>query len=117
MSVRAGFSGARSRHGRVCQVRYDAAIIGAGADGLAAAILLARANLSVIVVERGATPGGRCGTRTFAPGYSASPFLDDVRALPPALAKSLGLAEHGAEVSELPADGRILFRRDAILSR
>lgn len=98
-------------------MRYDAAIIGAGADGLAAAILLARANLSVIVVERGAAPGGRCVTRAFAPGYSASPFLDDVPAIPGALARTLGLAEHGAVLSDTPADGRILFRRDAILAR
>src|SRR6185437_1263237 len=86
---------------RVGRVQYDAAIIGAGADGLAAAILLARANLSVVVLERGAEAGGRCATAEFWPGYRASPFLDDVPAVPPALARTLGLAEHGARLMEI----------------
>jgi phytoene dehydrogenase-like protein len=98
-------------------VRYDAAIIGAGADGLAAAILLARANLEVIVIERAADPGGRCVTIPFAPGYRAPPFIDDVPAIPAALAQSLGLAQQGVVLEEVPADPRILFRRDAILAR
>jgi phytoene dehydrogenase-like protein len=98
-------------------VRYDAAIIGAGADGLAAAILLARANLDVIVVERGPESGGRCVTRQFAPGFFASPFADDMPRMPPELVQSLGVTAHGAVLVDKAADGRVLFRREAVLAR
>lgn len=77
-------------------LRYDAAIIGAGGDGLAAAIVLARAGLKTIMVERGAAPGGRFATREFHPGFRASPFLDEVPPIPPGLFRSLGLARAGA---------------------
>src|ERR1700727_2112499 len=84
-------------------------------DGLAAAILLARSGLETIVLERGAETGGRCATWQFAPGFFASPFVDDVPRIPAALAERLGLAGELAE--DQAADGRILFRRDAILAR
>jgi phytoene dehydrogenase-like protein len=76
---------------------YDAVIVGAGPNGLAAAITLARAGWSVVVLEASETPGG--GTRTAEltiPGFKhdvcsaihplglASPFL-----------RSLPLEEHG----------------------
>lgn len=77
-------------------LRYDAAIIGAGGDGLAAAIVLARAGLKTIVIERGTVPGGRLVTREFHPGFRASPFLDEVAPLPPPLFWSFGLARAGA---------------------
>ena len=99
------------------QVRYDAAIIGAGADGLAAAILLARANLDVIVIERAAQPGGRCITIPFSPGFFASPYQDDVPRIPAALVQGLGVAQHGVILADGSADSRILFRRDAIIAR
>jgi len=42
--------------------RYDAIIIGAGPNGLAAAIVLAQAGRSVLVIEAETTVGG--GTRS-----------------------------------------------------
>jgi phytoene dehydrogenase-like protein len=42
--------------------RYDAVIVGAGPNGLAAGIVLAQAGRSVLIVEAAATPGG--GART-----------------------------------------------------
>ncbi|MBS0273703.1 MAG: NAD(P)/FAD-dependent oxidoreductase [Proteobacteria bacterium] len=77
-------------------MRYDAAIIGAGADGLAAAVMLVRSGLKVIVLERNERPGGRCITREFHPGFQASPFCDELPPIPPEIFWSLGLARLGA---------------------
>lgn len=77
-------------------MRYDAAIIGAGAEGLAAAILLRKAGLGVIVIERGSHAGGRLAMREFHPGFRASPFVDSIAEIPPKLFWSLDLARHGA---------------------
>lgn len=72
-------------------MRYDAAIIGAGADGLTAAATLAAAGLKVVVLERGTRAGGRLATLEFHPGHFASPFADAVTQVPPAIARALNL--------------------------
>ena len=77
-------------------MRYDAAIIGAGTNGLAAAATLARAGLSVAVFERSERVGGRCTTREFHPGFRASPFCDEIAPVPAAIFRALDLAWHGA---------------------
>jgi phytoene dehydrogenase-like protein len=77
-------------------VRYDAAIIGAGANGLAAAAALAASGRKVVVLERAQACGGRCATRVFHPGFSASPFCDEVAPIPPDIFRALDLARHGA---------------------
>jgi phytoene dehydrogenase-like protein len=77
-------------------VRYDAAIIGAGADGLAAAATLAARGLKVVVLERAASCGGRCATREFHPGFRASPYCDEIAPIPAGILRSLELARHGA---------------------
>jgi len=81
------------------QATYDAVIIGAGPNGLAAAITLARAGLSVIVFEAHDVPGGGVRTQELTlPGFlhdvcsaiyplaTASPFL-----------RSLPLEQYGLE--------------------
>ena len=88
--------GARCAVGVRVAERYDAAIIGAGADGLAAAAVLARAGLSTIVLEREATAGGRLATREFHPGYFATPCQDAIAPIPDDLFHALELARHGA---------------------
>jgi len=94
-------------------VRYDAAIIGAGADGLTAAATLAKAGLKVVVLERGARAGGRLSTLEFHPGHFASPYADAVPEVPLAIARALGLDLR--PVDGLP-DG-LRATRDAALAR
>ena len=90
------------------QLRYDACIIGAGADGLAAGAWLAARGLKVIVVERDSRPGGRCATREFHPGFRASAFADELPEIPPAIFRALDLARRGVTLSSMsqvdPAD-------------
>ncbi len=85
--------------------RYDAAVVGAGPNGLAAAVHLARSGSSVLVLEREETVGG--GSRSAeltVPGFvhdvcsavhpfaAASPFF-----------RELPLGDHGLELIHPPA--------------
>lgn len=102
---------------------YDAIIVGAGPNGLAAAITLARASLSVLVIEGTDKIGGGSRTEELTlPGFqhdvcaavhplgAASPFF-----------RSLPLAEHGLEWIFPPAsiahpfdDGTAVLLEDSI---
>jgi phytoene dehydrogenase-like protein len=84
---------------------HDAIVVGAGPNGLAAAIALARAGRSVRVIERAETVGGGARTSEMTgPGY-----LHDVcSAIHPMVLGSpflaeLPLAEHGLEMINPPA--------------
>ncbi len=85
--------------------RYDAVVVGAGPNGLAAAIVLARAGRSVLVVEAADTIGG--GSRTAE--LTLPGFRHDVcsaihpLALASPLFAELPLAEHGLEWIDPPA--------------
>jgi phytoene dehydrogenase-like protein len=83
----------------VTRAGYDAVVVGAGPNGLAAAIALARAGRSVVVLEAADAPGGGCRSAALTlPGFvhdtcsavhpmaAASPFL-----------RTLPLADHGLE--------------------
>jgi phytoene dehydrogenase-like protein len=83
---------------------YDAVIVGSGPNGLSAALVLAQAGLSTLVVEAHETPGGGARTAELTlPGFFhdvcstvhplgvASPFF-----------RTLNLAEHGVSWCEPP---------------
>ncbi len=78
-------------------------VIGAGADGLAAAATLAACGLKVAIVERESQCGGRCATRGFHPGFRASPFVDEVPIIPAGIFWSLDLARRGVLLMPGPA--------------
>lgn len=96
-------------------VQYDVAIIGAGADGLAAAMLLARAGRRVVVLERAPHAGGRCVTSEFSPGFLASPYADTLATPPPSLLPLLGLSGLIEDFAPVGAD--IARRRGRALAR
>ena len=72
----------------------DVVVVGAGHNGLVAAILLARAGLSVEVLERADGVGGACRTEHpfgRAPGLAASTGAYLLGLMPPELLPLLGL--------------------------
>ena len=84
---------------------YDAVVVGAGPNGLAAAVVLAQHGLSVLVIEAADTVGG--GTRTAAltlPGF-AHDVCSAVHplAVTSSLFRALPLADHGLEWIHAPA--------------
>jgi phytoene dehydrogenase-like protein len=82
--------------------RRDAVIIGAGHNGLTCACYLARAGLSVTLVERRAVVGGAAVTEEFHPGFRNSTASYTVSLLNPRVIADLRLAEHGLRVVERP---------------
>ncbi len=94
---------------------YDALIVGGGHNGLVCAFYLARAGLSVRVLERRDIVGGAAVTETFHPGFRNSVASYTVSLLQPKLIRDMRLAERGYRVIERPIsnflpqeDGRFL---------
>jgi phytoene dehydrogenase-like protein len=81
----------------------DIVILGAGANGLVTATLLARAGLKVTILERDDRVGGCARTDEIAPGFKC-PTLAHAAAIDPVLVRSLALERHGLRVIRAAAD-------------
>jgi phytoene dehydrogenase-like protein len=77
--------------------RYDAIVVGAGANGLATAALLAQKGWRVAIIERRDVSGGTNATEEFHPGFRANSCRDDTGWVPDSLVRQLQLERHGLQ--------------------
>ncbi|PYP08106.1 MAG: amine oxidase [Gemmatimonadetes bacterium] len=80
---------------------YDAIVIGGGHNGLVTAAYLARANKSVLVLERRPHVGGAAVTEEIFPGFKFSMFSYVVSLLRPEIIRDLELPRHGLHILPL----------------
>lgn len=83
--------------------QYDAVIVGAGHNGLVCAGYLARAGLTVKVVEKRPVVGGAAVTEEFHPGFRNSTCSYVVSLLHPEVIADLDLHRHGLTILDRPS--------------
>ena len=95
MATQAARTGVDSSTGGSGARRFDAIVVGGGHNGLTAAAYLARAGLSVCVLERREVLGGACVTEELWPGQRVSRASYVVSMLQPKVVFDLRLREFG----------------------
>ena len=100
---------------------YEAIIVGGGHNGLVCAAYLAKAGLSVLVLERRGVLGGACVTEELFPGYRFSACSYYCYLLQTKVIEDLQLRRHGFKVYPLDPlkcclypDGRSLMTWDSV---
>lgn len=83
-------------------MKYDVVIVGAGHNGLVCGAYLARAGLSVCVLERRPLVGGACATEEIWPGYKVSTAAHMLGLLQPRVILDLELPKFGYEILATP---------------
>ncbi len=89
---------------------YDALILGAGHNGLVAACLMARAGLSVLVLERAPYVGGAAVSRRLYQDFTYSNCSYVCSLLRPEIMRALELPRHGLQI--IPYEGGCTMMRD-----
>ena len=89
---------------------YDAVIIGAGHNGLVAGCYLARAGMTVCVVEKNDWVGGAAVSRELYPGFTYSNCSYVSSLFRPEIMRDLELPKHGLQI--LPYEGGAVFTED-----
>src|SRR5574341_3810 len=100
---------------RMVSRRFDAIVIGAGHNGLAAAAYLARKGLAVLVLERRETIGGATATREFHTGYRVDTYAHRLGPVDPRVLRDLDLVGHGLEIVR-PDPGRLALGDGRVLA-
>ncbi len=96
--------------------RYDAIVIGGGHNGLVNAAYLARAGLSVLVLEQRPILGGATVSEEIYPGFKFSVFSYVVSLLRPEIIRDLQLPRHGLTILPLEStltplpNGDLIYR-------
>lgn len=93
----------------------DAIVIGAGADGLAAATYLGKAGLHTVLVGAGPEIGGRIAEREIASGVTGVDGEHLVSLLDPDVIAELDLYRHGLEFAARRLDTTYFFEDDDTL--
>jgi phytoene dehydrogenase-like protein len=89
---------------------YDAVIVGAGHNGLVTACYLARAGMTVCVVEKNDWIGGAAVSRELHPGFTYSNCSYVSSLFRPEIMRDLELPRHGLQV--LPYEGGAVLTED-----
>ncbi len=90
--------------------RHDVIIIGAGHNGLIAAAYLARAGLSVLILERRDRVGGGLPAEEFCQGFKGPEGVSMITCLAAKIAADLNLS--GAGLGLVPLPGRVTLAGD-----